>query len=115
MDITTKLADFIFSLRRKKLPLEVYEKAKLHPGRSTEAEGINRGINRYLFSLTSLLRRHTFDLKVTSNFIMNLENYFKIGKVYVWEETFAIIKSKKLYPNAFANIIDKNEKKLITF
>jgi len=42
MDVTTKLADFIFSLRRKKLPLEVYEKAKLHPGRSTEVEGINR-------------------------------------------------------------------------
>jgi len=41
---------------------------------------------------------------------MDLENYFKNGKVYVWKETFAIIKSKKPYPNAFANIIDKNEK-----
>ena len=40
---------------------------------------------------------------------MNLENYFKNGKVYVWEETFAIIKSKKPYPNVFANIIEKNE------
>ena len=37
------------------------------------------------------------------------KNYFKNGKVYIWKETFAIIKSKKSYPNAFANIIDKNE------
>jgi len=37
------------------------------------------------------------------------KNYFKNGKVYVWKETLAIIKSKKPYPNAFANIIDKNE------
>ena len=44
---------------------------------------------------------------------MNLENYFKNGKVYVWKETFAIIKSKKPYPNAFANIIDKNETTVI--
>jgi len=27
--------------------------------------------------------------------MMDLENYFKNGKVYVWKETFAIIKSKK--------------------
>jgi len=46
-------------------------------------------------------------------FIMNLENYFKNGKVYVWKEAFAIIKSKKPYPNAFANIIDKNETTVI--
>ncbi|NCO24710.1 MAG: ACT domain-containing protein [Candidatus Infernicultor aquiphilus] len=44
---------------------------------------------------------------------MHLENYFKNGKVYIWEETFAIIKSKKVYPNAFANIIDKNETTVI--
>ncbi len=37
------------------------------------------------------------------------KNYFKNGKVYIWKETFAIIKSKKPYPNAFVNIIDKNE------
>jgi len=37
------------------------------------------------------------------------KNYFKNGKVYIWKETFVIIKSKKVYPNAFANIIDKNE------
>ena len=53
--------------------------------------------------------KNTFNLKGISNFIMDLENYFNDGKVYVWEETFAIIKSKKPCPNAFANIIDKNE------
>ena len=37
------------------------------------------------------------------------KNYFKNGKVYIWEETFTIIKSNKSYPDAFANIIDKNE------
>jgi hypothetical protein len=37
------------------------------------------------------------------------KNYFKNVKVYVWKETFAIIKAKKPYPNAFTNIIDKNE------
>jgi len=37
------------------------------------------------------------------------KNYFKNCKVYVWKETFAIIKAKKSCPNAFANIIDKNE------
>jgi len=45
--------------------------------------------------------------------IMHLENYFKNGKVYIWKETFAIIKSKKVYPNAFANIIDQNETTVI--
>ena len=30
-----------------------------------------------------------------------------------FKETFAIIKSKKPYPNAFANIIDKNETTVI--
>ena len=44
---------------------------------------------------------------------MDLENYFKNGKVYIWEETFAIIKSKKEYPMAFVNIIDKNETTVI--
>ncbi len=37
------------------------------------------------------------------------KNYFKNGKVYVWKETFVIIKAKKPYPNAFTNVIDKNE------
>ena len=44
---------------------------------------------------------------------MDLENYFTNGKVYIWKETFSIIKSKKPYPNAFANIIDKNETTVI--
>jgi hypothetical protein len=30
-------------------------------------------------------------------------------EAYVWKEKFSIIKSKKVYPNAFANITDKNE------
>ena len=41
------------------------------------------------------------------------KNYFKNSKVYVWKETFAIIKAKKPYPNAYANIIDKNETTVI--
>jgi len=41
--------------------------------------------------------------------MMNLEYYFKNGKLYVWKETFAIIKARKPDFNAFANIIDKNE------
>ena len=44
---------------------------------------------------------------------MDLENYFKNGKLYIWKETFAIVKSKKPYLNAFANIIDKNETTVI--
>ncbi len=44
---------------------------------------------------------------------MDSENYFKNGKVYIRKEAFAIIKSKKTYPNAFANIIDKNETMVI--
>lgn len=40
---------------------------------------------------------------------MKPEDYLKNGRVYVQKETFAIIKSKKAYPNAFASIIDKNE------
>ena len=53
--------------------------------------------------------KNAFNLKGTSDFIMDLENYFKNAKIYIWKEIFAIIKSKKIYPNAFANIIDKNE------
>ncbi len=44
---------------------------------------------------------------------MDSKNYFKNGKVYVWKENFAIIKSKKVYSNAFANITDKNETTVI--
>jgi hypothetical protein len=44
---------------------------------------------------------------------MDLKDYFKNGKVYIWKETFTIVKSKKSYINAFANIIDKNETTVI--
>ena len=44
---------------------------------------------------------------------MKAEDYFRNGKVYVWKETFAVVKSKKTYPKAFANIIDKNETTVI--
>ena len=44
---------------------------------------------------------------------MKLEDYFKEGKVSVWKENFAIVKSKRSYPAAFANIIDKNETTVI--
>lgn len=40
---------------------------------------------------------------------MKLENYFKKGKFYVWKGNFAIVKSKKVLPNSFAVIKDKNE------
>jgi len=40
---------------------------------------------------------------------MKLEDYFKNGKVYVWKETFAVVKSKSPLPDAFAVIQDKNE------
>ena len=44
---------------------------------------------------------------------MKPEDYFRNGKVYVWKETFAVVKSKKTYLDAFANIIDKNETTVI--
>src|SRR3989344_4642667 len=40
---------------------------------------------------------------------MKLEGYFKKGKFYIWKESFAIVKSNKPLPNAFAVIKDKNE------
>lgn len=40
---------------------------------------------------------------------MELEDYFKDAKAYVWPEVFAIVKSRKTYENAFANIVDKDE------
>jgi len=44
---------------------------------------------------------------------MKPEDYFKDGEVYVWKEVFAVLKSKKPYSDAFANIIDKNETTVI--
>lgn len=44
---------------------------------------------------------------------MKLEDYVKNGKVYVWKGTFSVVKSMKAYPDAFANITDKNETTVI--
>lgn len=40
---------------------------------------------------------------------MESEDYFKNGKACVRKETFAVVKSKRSLPNAFAVIQDKNE------
>ena len=40
---------------------------------------------------------------------MKLENYFRNGKVYVWKETFAVVKAKRTMLGAFATIQDSNE------
>lgn len=40
---------------------------------------------------------------------MKLEYYFKNGKIHVWKEKFAIIKSRRVLRNAFAVVCDKNE------
>ena len=37
------------------------------------------------------------------------KNYFKNDEIYICKATFEISESKKSYPNAFANITDKNE------
>ena len=37
------------------------------------------------------------------------DGYLKNGKAYVWDGTFAIIKSQRIYPGAFANILDRRE------
>ncbi|MFC1558517.1 ACT domain-containing protein [candidate division KSB1 bacterium] len=44
---------------------------------------------------------------------MKPEDYIKNGKVFIWKESFAVIKSKRIYPEAFANITDKNETTVI--
>jgi len=44
---------------------------------------------------------------------MELKGYFKNGKIRIWKENFAIIKSKKSLPFAFAVIKDKNETTVI--
>jgi len=40
---------------------------------------------------------------------MQLEDYFKDGKVYVWKKRFAIVKAKKVSEGAFTVIQDKKE------
>jgi uncharacterized protein len=44
---------------------------------------------------------------------MELENYFRGQKAYVWKEKFAFVKAKAPDSNAFAVIKDKNETTLI--
>lgn len=40
---------------------------------------------------------------------MNLEQYFKDSKVLIWKQSFAIVKAKNIDPDAFTNIVDKDE------
>ena len=40
---------------------------------------------------------------------MNPTDFLKRGKVHIWKADFAVIKSKRTYENAFANIVDKKE------
>ena len=40
---------------------------------------------------------------------MELQDYFNNCKVYIWKETFAVVKSNKSFHDAFANIVDHNE------
>jgi len=40
---------------------------------------------------------------------MNPETFLKYGSVHVWDQSFAMIRSRRTHPEAFANIIDHNE------
>jgi hypothetical protein len=40
---------------------------------------------------------------------MKPETFLRDGKVYVWNQSFAVIRSRRTHPEAFANIIDHNE------
>jgi hypothetical protein len=44
---------------------------------------------------------------------MKASNFIKECKFYIWKETFAIVKAKRTGPDAFANIIDRNEITLV--
>lgn len=44
---------------------------------------------------------------------MNPKDLLKNARAYFWDETFAIIRSDHTYPEAFANIIDKDETTVI--
>ena len=39
----------------------------------------------------------------------DLEAYLKGGKIHVWKDPFAVVRSAKPHPGAFANIVDRNE------
>ena len=40
---------------------------------------------------------------------MNPETFLNNGSVHVWDQSFAVIRSRRTHPEAFANIIDHNE------
>ncbi len=40
---------------------------------------------------------------------MNPETFLNNGSVHVWNQSFAIIRSRRTHPEAFANIIDHND------
>ena len=40
---------------------------------------------------------------------MKPETFLKNGSVHVWDQSFAVIRSRRTHPEAFANIIDHNE------
>ncbi len=44
---------------------------------------------------------------------MKAEDFLKDGKVYIWKEDFAVIKSKQTCKEAFVNIVDKSETTVI--
>ena len=44
---------------------------------------------------------------------MKLSEFIKQCRFYIWKESFAIVKAKHTCPDAFANIIDKNEITLV--
>ncbi len=54
---------------------------------------------------------HKIDVVLRPDFpkLMNPPNILKGCKFYIWKKTFAIVKAKRACPDAFANIIDKNE------
>jgi hypothetical protein len=47
------------------------------------------------------------------DFRHHLHAYFRKGKIYVWKNVFAVVKSAKPHPGAFANIIDRDETTVI--
>ena len=44
---------------------------------------------------------------------MKPPNFIRNCRFYIWKENFAIVKAKRTRPDAFANIIDKNEITLV--
>lgn len=44
---------------------------------------------------------------------MTPSNVIRNCRFYIWKENFAIVKAKRTCPDAFANIIDKNEITLV--